>query len=174
MKRPEPGDYKPYYDRYLQLTRGADFLQNLEDSADQLIHYAENLPPEKYDLAYAEGKWSIRQMLQHIIDTDQVFTDRALWMLRQPGCQLPGYPHDEWAQESLTSLPDFKQLLAQFRLQRQYMLNFFHNLSSSELEKSGTVDGHKMTVRAIPFIMSGHVFHHLSILSDRYYPGHNQ
>lgn len=168
MRRPEDTDYAPWYGRYLALTRGADHLQLLEDSADQLLDLLDGLQPDQYDYSYASGKWTIRQMFQHIVDTDQVFTTRALFLMRSDQPTLPGYQHEEWASASLDALPDLPVLREQFSLQRRFMLNFFHNLPTAVLERAGEVNGHRMTVRAIPFIMSGHCFHHTQILRERY------
>ena len=94
MTRPQPGEYAPYFDRYIALTRGADAIQNLEDSALDLYEVLAELDDEKGEFAYARDKWSIVQMIRHLIDTDMVFTYRALYFCRNQGGELAGYDHE--------------------------------------------------------------------------------
>ncbi len=168
MRRPQKGEYGDFYQHYIDHTRGADHLLNLEDSSDMLLEILEELPPEKYDVAYAPGKWTIRQLLQHLVDTDQVFSYRALWLVRSGGGSLPGYDHNIWADQSLQNLPPFGELLTQFRNFRQFSLSFFHSLHKEQLEIKGEMNAYPIVVRSIPFIMAGHCFHHLKVIEQRY------
>ncbi len=97
MKRPEAGEHGEYYQGYIDKTRGADFLQNLQDSGDALVRFCENLPEEKRDFAYADGKWTVAQVIRHIIDCDLVFAYRAMWIARTGGGNLQGFEQDDWA-----------------------------------------------------------------------------
>lgn len=168
MRRPEAGEYAPYYDGYIKLTRGTDFLQNMEDSADELVHLLENIPPEKRQYAYAEGKWTVEQMLQHIIDCDLVFSFRALWLVRSGGGNLEGFEQDEWARTTQKSQRNWDEMLTEFKRLRDFSISMFHSFDEKGLEIKGTVSGNNTTVRRLGFIMAGHTFHHIHILRTKY------
>lgn len=168
MRRPAPGEYNPYYQGYIDRNRGAGFLQNLEDSADVLIYLLESLPEEKHHHAYAPGKWTVLQLLRHVIDTDMVFTHRALWLARSGGGDLPGFEEDRWAENSLKGSLHFQELMRQFKDLRNFSMGLFHSFGPALLDAEGLANGHRVLVRSIPFIMAGHTFHHAHILKERY------
>ena len=172
MTRPQPGEYAPYFDRYISLTRGADIIQNLEDSTLDLSELIENLPAEKHNYAYAPGKWSIAQMLRHIVDTDLVFTYRALNMLRNEGGELAGFDHNLWAENSLKQDLAIPRMLEEFLSFRRFALLFYGGIKSEDQWNiRGIVDGNITSLRSVPFILAGHVLHHTRILRERYLIG---
>lgn len=169
MTRPQHGEYAPYFDRYIYMTRGADVIQNLEDSTLDLVELLKGLPEEKHAYAYAPGKWSIVQMLRHIIDTDLVFTYRALSLLRNKGGELPGFDHNQWANRSLDQELSLPRLLDEFLSFRKFAMLFFGNIKSEEQWNiRGVISGNETSLRSIPFILSGHALHHAVILRERY------
>lgn len=168
MRRPQEGEYGAYYKGYIDQTRGADVLQNLEDSADMLLEFLEYLPAERRNYSYAEGKWTIHQMLQHIVDCDLVFTYRALWMARGGEPTLPGFEQNDWADNSMEALTGWDELIAQFKNLRNYSMSLFHSFPEKVLDNQAIVSGHSTLLRSIPFIIAGHTYHHLSILKMRY------
>ncbi len=171
MKRPQPGEYGDFYQGYIDRTRGADVLQNLEDSADMLLNFLEDLPEEKRDYAYGEDKWTIRQMLQHLIDAELVFTYRALWIARGGDVAvkgLPGFHENTWAENSLKALPPWDEMIEQFKALRNYSMALFHSFPESLQDKAEQINDYHTTLRSIPFIIAGHTFHHLHILKTRY------
>lgn len=168
MRRPEPGEYAPYYEGYIDRTRGANHLQNLRDSADDLVHFLENLPDEKWDYSYATGKWAISQMLQHIIDCDMVFIYRALWIARTGGGTLPGFDENQWADATEHTQRKPQELIDEFITLRNYIVSTFKSFGEKEMEAAGNASNHDVVVNSIPFIIAGHTFHHLSILKERY------
>ena len=168
MRRPQPGEYDPYYEGYIERTRGADALQNLEDSGDMLLDFLENLPEDKRDFAYAEGKWTIRQLLQHLVDCEMVFTFRALWIARSAKGALMGFDENAWADNSLEALPAWEVLIGQFKNLRNYSISLFHSFPEKWLDNTEFVNGHQTRLGSIPYIIAGHTFHHLHILKTRY------
>ncbi len=168
MRRPQQGEFGAFYKGYIDLTRGADALQNLEDSADMLLEFLENLPVEKRNYSYAEGKWTIHQMLQHIVDCDMVFSYRALWMARGGEPNLPGFEENDWAKNSMEALAGWDELIAQFKNLRNYSMSLFHSFPEKLKDNKAIVSGHNTALRSIPYIIAGHTFHHLHILKTRY------
>ena len=168
MRRPQPGEYATYYEGYIDRTRGANFLQNLRDSGDDLVHFLENLPAKKWDYTYAPEKWTVQQVIQHIIDSDLVFIYRALWLARSGGGNLPGFEQDEWALATAKSKRLPQELIDDFISLRNCIVSTFKSFDESEMEVTGIASGHNVKVNSIAFIIAGHTFHHLAILKERY------
>lgn len=168
MRRPEPGEYAPYYEGYINRTRGANFLQNLRDSGDDLVHFLENLPDEKWDFAYASGKWTVRQVVQHIIDCDLVFAYRALWLARTGGGNLDGFDENQWADATAKSDRKPQELIDDFIALRNFIVSTFKSFGDNEMEVAGIASNNNVKVNSIAFIIAGHTFHHLAILKERY------
>lgn len=168
MTRPQAGEYAAYFDRYISLTLGADVIQNLEDSTLELTQLLQDLPEAKHYYTYAEGKWTIAQMLRHIIDTDLVFTYRAMSILRNEGGEIPGFDHDLWANNSLKSTLVLPLLLQEFSNFRSFASRFYAHINDDQWNLRGIVNGNETSLRAIPFILAGHGLHHAAILRERY------
>lgn len=168
MRRPEPGEYAPYYEGYVSRTRGANHLQNLRDSADDLVHFLENLPAEKWNYAYAPGKWTVSQMIQHIIDCDMVFIYRALWIARTGGGILPGMDQDEWVEAASQTERKPQELMDEYISLRNFIISTFKSFTEKDMEKAGNASEKDVVVNSIAYIIAGHTFHHLAILKERY------
>ncbi len=168
MQRPKKSEYDPYFDHYVQLTRGANALQNLNDSGEMLIRFLENLPEDKRDYAYEEGKWTVQQLVQHLIDCDLVFTYRALWMARGGEPNLAGFDENIWANNAKKASLNWNETLQQFKTLRNFTVGVFKSLPNELMDQTATVSGSQTTLRSLPFIIAGHSFHHLTILKERY------
>lgn len=168
MKRPEPNEYHPFYQSYIDRTRGADALQNLQDSADMLLSFLVELPPEKTTYAYADSKWTIHQLLQHLNDCELIFAYRALWIARSGEGKLTGFDENAWADRSLEALPTWQESVEQFKYLRNFSLSMFHSFPEKLMDKTRMMDDFETTLRSIPFIMAGHTYHHIHILKTRY------
>ncbi len=169
MRRPETSEYSSYYQSYIDLTRGVDFLQNLQDSGDQLIHFLENLETDRWDYAYQEGKWTVKQVIQHIIDCDIVFLYRALTIVRgDTETSLPGFDQDLFAHSSKLDHIDGRGIIENFRNLRSLIISMFKSFDSEKMDLSGTANNNSLTPLSTAFIIAGHTFHHLSVLKERY------
>ena len=168
MRRPEPGEYGSFYQGYVELTRGTDLLQNLQDSGDSLLHTLQDLAPSKSDYAYAEGKWTVKQMLRHVIDTDTVFLFRALYVARGGEENLPGFDENAWAQNTPMQNQSLEGLMEDFRLLRNFTINTYRTFSEDSLNLKGTANNLPISVLAQGFVTAGHTYHHTTILKQRY------
>lgn len=168
MHRPEPGEYGAFYEGYINLTRGADVLQNLQDSSDSFINTLHQMLPAKGDYAYAPGKWTVKEVIRHLIDTDVVFLYRALHIARGGKDDLPGFDENDWARRTPLNDQKAEDLLEDFRLLRNFTINTFHSFSTDMLNAKGTANQLPLTTLAQGFIMAGHTFHHTTILKERY------
>lgn len=164
--RPASDEYSSWYHNYIERVGSVDVVTALEESqrAMELLWPQISLLPSSY--TYAQGKWSIAQLLRHLIDSEWIFAYRALRFARNDATELPGYDHDEYAARTVEeSLPD---LFEQFMQVRSATKGLFRSFPKSAGTQSGMANGNLCSVRALGFIIAGHQLHHLDILSERY------
>jgi hypothetical protein len=157
-----------FYQGYIDLVKDNDFREAIRKNTRQFRRMVESIPRKKIDHAYAEGKWTIRQMLQHIIDAERVFAYRALRLSRKDATPLPGFDENQWAAHDGGSDRKWKDLVAEFRAVRASTEFLFESLSDDQLRFAGTVNGRPLNAFTIGFILPGHVAHHMRILQERY------
>lgn len=163
IARPPSSDYNPYYATYVNAVEGDDALGALASQPDQ---WDALLADADADFAYAPGKWTVRELTQHVIDAERVFTYRALRWARGDRTELPGFDQDEWVpQTPRQSLP---ALARELRAVREATLAFARALHEEALDRGGVASGSPMTVRAALWVTAGHTAHHARILRERY------
>ena len=163
-----PGEYSPFAENYVSLATGNDARQVLEDSVEPIRQFLFSLPEEKAGFSYAPGKWTIRQLLQHMIDTERVFSYRAMCISRGEEQSLPGFDENIYAENAKAENRDLKGLAEEFVLLRQSSSLLFRNMSDGNMLRFGTASNHRVNANAIAFILVGHALHHQAILTDRY------
>ena len=168
MQRPEANEYHPAYQKYFDLIPDGDFLKILTQNTTETVDLFEALPPEKHDYRYAEGKWTIKQLLMHIIDTERVFAYRALAAARRD--ESPVYRMDEelYAGNVDVSNRTLADLVSEFKSVRSATEFLVKNLTDEQGQRLCNVVTHPMTARAISYFMIGHVLHHIGIVRERY------
>ncbi|UOQ71168.1 DinB family protein [Hymenobacter cellulosilyticus] len=170
-ERPIEGQYLAYCDLYINnIPEGADPLYILEKLPDALHEAVGQLSDEQARFAYAPGKWSIKEMLVHVIDTERIFAYRALRMSRNDKTDLPGYEQDDYVPASEANERPLSDILAEYATVRAATLSLFRSFSETQLARTGTANGGPASVRALLFIIPGHELHHLRILRERYFP----
>ncbi|HEV2480523.1 MAG TPA: DinB family protein [Puia sp.] len=157
-----------FYQSYIDLIKDNDFREAIRKNTKQFRRVMESIPRKKYDYSYAEGKWSIRQMLQHIIDAERVFAYRALRLSRMDPTPLPGWDEKAWAQHDGATERRWKDLLEEFGAVRKATQYLFDSLSDEQLRFVGTVRERQLNAFTIGFVLPGHVAHHMRILEERY------
>jgi uncharacterized damage-inducible protein DinB len=169
--RPVEGQYLPYYDTYIRhIPDGADPLYILEKLPDAMRQALGPLTDEQARFAYAPGKWTIKEVLVHILDTERIFAYRALRFARNDQTDLPGFEQDDYVPNSEANDRPLSDILAEYATVRAATLSLFRSFSATQLERTGTANGGPASVRALLFIIPGHELHHLSILRERYFP----
>jgi len=168
MDRPEPTEYAPYYERYISLVPEADITSTLAAQQDELRSLFAAVPEEKGAYAYADGKWTIKELLSHIIDGERIFAYRALRISRGDKSPIEGFEQDDYIATSNANNRTFADLLDEFTLERQANLHLFRNISAVGSQEIGTANDNPISARAIAWIMAGHVRHHLDVLKTRY------
>jgi hypothetical protein len=168
MPRPIPGEYSPFFQKYIDLTKGDDVRQELKNSMEPIKKFLFSLPEDKAGYAYAEGKWTIRQLLQHMIDTERVFAYRAMSISRGEQQPLPGFDENLYASNAKAEGLSLQELSEEFLLLRKSSVLLFMNMTDEGLVRFGTASDYKVNPNAIGFMLVGHALHHKQILTERY------
>ncbi|HSQ25447.1 MAG TPA: DinB family protein [Pyrinomonadaceae bacterium] len=168
MSRPLESEYAPYYQGYVNQVSEAEILPVLRSQMDDLDVLLDRVTPEKETYAYAEGKWSIREIVGHLIDGERVFGYRALCIARGEQQNLPGFDQDDYMLTAPYKHIDLENLLSELRLIRLGNIAMFRTFDEDSWSRVGTANGNQITVRALAFIMAGHVRHHMNMLRERY------
>ncbi len=163
-----PDEFNAYYAKYVDNVGEIGIPAALNESAAQLTDYLTNIDEARMDFAYAPGKWTIAQSLQHIIDTERIFSYRALCIARGDKTPLPGYEQNDYASVANMSDRQFRDMIEEFRLVRNATIALFKSFTKEDLLRTGTMSGGGVSVRALGFIISGHVYHHAKLYNERY------
>lgn len=164
-------EYAPAYAGYIEKAGDNDLIEELEISVHRLIRFVQDIPMDKFDYRYAEGKWTIKEILQHLIDAERVFSYRALRFARNDQTALPGFDENDYANLANGNRRSIQDLLTETAVVRQSTLSLFKSLSHEELLRIGTASGHPMSVRALGFVIIGHQNHHQKVFQERYLAG---
>lgn len=165
---PEEGEYNPYYETYINWVKGKDLIKILLSQIEEVRNFFEKMGEEKSKLAYAEGKWSAKEVLGHITDTDRVMAYRALSIARGEQASLPGFDQDAYVQTALFDEVPLVRLLEEFEMTRYALVSMLRNIPESTYANLGVANNVPVTVRALINIIAGHTIHHMNILRERY------
>jgi len=165
--KPNPIEYKPFYQGYIDKVEGLSVPELLMEQVPHLNRVFEDLSEEELDVYPSPGKWSHNQVFGHLLDTEKIMHFRALMIARQPGVALPGFDQDLYvAAGNFTGKTVFEGSMKGIIANRKMILSFLETLHSEQLAYVGKVDGHPMSVRALIYIICGHMQHHLAGLYD--------
>ncbi|WP_343330175.1 DinB family protein [Polaribacter staleyi] len=169
MKIPQE-EYAPYFSGYINLidTEKKSIIESLKESQNIFESVLSNLPKEKQNFAYAEGKWTIKELIQHIIDTERVFCYRALCFARNDKTALPGFDQDLFVNNDSANDRDYQDLLDEMAVLRKSTIQLYKSFSDEALLRIGVASENKMSVRALGYLFSGHQIHHLNVVKERY------
>lgn len=161
-------EFAPFYETYISLANEADLVEELEISVHEFIKFVQNIPMDKFDYRYAEGKWTIKDIIQHLIDAERVFAYRALRIARNDKTPLTGFEENNYANEANGNDRKLQEMLTELALVRQSTIMLFKNFSEEVLLRLGTASEKVVSVRALGFIIIGHQKHHQKIFQERY------
>jgi hypothetical protein len=168
VPKPQAGSYHEYYDRYIKLVDEDDLFAALAKNHDEMLTFFSKITDEQGLWRYAEGKWSIKELLQHLIDTERIFCSRALRFARKDETPLPGYDHEKYVPRSKSDRRPMSEILAEFDLVRQSTLALFRSFDTEMMQGEGMANRGALNVSAIGYITAGHCRHHCSIIRERY------
>lgn len=164
----KPNEYAEYYSQYIKQSGNANLLDVLKESAQALNSLFETISDEKMNYKYAEDKWTIKDILLHIIDAERVFAYRALRFARADKTNLPGFEHNDYVVVANANGRSKASLLNEYNAQRESTIQLFSNFTDEMLMQIGVASGNPMSVRALGFVTAGHETHHCNIIKERY------
>lgn len=168
LGRPSPTEAAPYYFTYINQVLGDDPLSTIEKQLEESREFFTSISEEKSKHRYAPEKWSIRQVLNHVTDTERSFAFRALWFARGFQDPLPSYEQDVAAAGAQADAVVWADHIEEFRRVRLATISLFRNMPADAWSRTGIASGNPFSVRALAFITAGHVNHHARILRERY------
>ena len=165
--RPQSGEYNPYYDRYISLVGADDVVGLLERQAPQTTAVFQSANA-KADFRYAPGKWTVKEMLGHINDTERIMTYRALRIARGDQTPLAGFEQDDYVRDGNFTPRTLADLIEEFTDVRRATLHVFKHIDAEIAARRGTANGDSISVRALAYIIAGHELHHRRVLEEKY------
>ena len=170
QKRPEKGDYAVYFEKYIALVPGGDFLEILKEQHEELIRRLTPLNEDQANFRYAPDKWSIKEIIGHISDAERVFAYRLLCIARGDQTPLPSFEQDDYIRTANFSARTLKDILHEFSVVREASVALIRSLDDAAWQRRGVASQKEITAQALVFIIAGHERHHGIILGERYLP----
>jgi uncharacterized damage-inducible protein DinB len=168
MPKPDLITIPEFYHKYVRLVAENDAAAALSANTEKALGVLSDIPDEKWNYRYAEGKWSIKEMLQHITDAERIFSYRALCIARGEKQSLPGFDENTYAAASNADRRKKEELIEEFKTVRKATEALFQSFDDEQLAKIGVANNKSISVNGIGFVTVGHVMHHLNILQERY------
>jgi uncharacterized damage-inducible protein DinB len=169
IEKPRPEEYPSYARMYIDLLPNDGLiLKYLEDDLKSTCKFVASLPEARLLHRYAEGKWTIKEIIGHIVDDERIYAYRALRFARNDSTELPGFDQDPYAQYSGANQRGIRDLLDEFTLVRKSTIALFKSLNDAALIRTGVANGHSVSVRALAYHIAGHELHHVNLIKERY------
>jgi uncharacterized damage-inducible protein DinB len=168
INRPKTNEYSAYAEAYVsKVPQGADVMELLEELQTSTYNLFSNMTEQKAAHSYAEGKWTIKQVLGHMIDTERVFAFRAFCFSRE-NATLPGFDQDIYVNNTDFNSRTIQSLAAEFRATRESNLYLFGSFNEDQLNRTGIANNNPVSVKALVYMTAGHELHHIKILKEKY------
>jgi uncharacterized damage-inducible protein DinB len=168
IHRPAPAEYDPYYERYISLVKTDDIAATLQKQAQQTRDLLGKVSSEKAEFRYASGKWSVKEVLGHINDTERIMSYRVLRIARGDQTHIEGYEQDDYVTGGKFSRRTMDDLLQEFMTIRNATIQLIRHLDAETAERHGTANNKQISARAIVYVIAGHELHHRRILEEKY------
>ena len=166
--KPATSDYAPFFSRYIELVEGDDIVSAIEQQSSSTQKLLATIDETRGAYRYASGKWSVKEVVGHLVDTERIMAYRALAIARGETQPLPGFDEDEYVRNAHFDAWRVGDLSEAYALARRASVVFFRNLPEEAWTRRGVSNGNEVTVRALAWIIAGHERHHLNVLRDRY------
>jgi hypothetical protein len=167
VARPERGEYDPYYERYISLVTGTDILGTLESQRRQMLLLLSGCDESDADFRYAPDKWSVKELLGHVCDTERIFAYRALRISRGDRTPMEGFEQDDYVRNGPRA--PLAEIIEDYIAVRRATLTLLRNLDGQAWTRRGIANKNEVTVRALAYITAGHELHHRRILEEKYF-----
>jgi hypothetical protein len=171
MSKPSPTSYPGYFQKYIDQVPEQDLFTAFDSQLPVIKSFLSAITEERSSYAYAEGKWTLKELLQHMIDTERIFSYRALCFARKEKASLPSFEENDYAANSNANSRTWRSLVDEFLAVRQATTMLFHSFSPQALDTIGTANNNTTSVQALGFITLGHFYHHKKVMEERYLKG---
>ena len=171
LRRPDPSEHAEYYARYIAGVPDGDVTVTLQEQLAETVELLRSFAPERETYRYADGKWTLREVVGHLIDTERMFGYRALAMAREDGVDMPGMDQDAWSANSNAGDRNLSDLLDEWIAVRRSTVHLFATLPAGAGIRRGRASGHDFTVRSFPWIIAGHELWHRDLIRRDYMEG---
>jgi uncharacterized damage-inducible protein DinB len=161
-------EYAGYFATYIKPVENVNLIEELEICLHDFIKFVQNIPMEKFDYRYAEGKWTIKDIIQHIIDAERIFCYRALRISRNDKTPLPGFEEKDYVLNTDANSRNIQELLSELAAVRQSTIMLFKSFSADQLVRMGIASNNAISTRALGYIIVGHQKHHQKVYDERY------
>jgi uncharacterized damage-inducible protein DinB len=169
IARPQPGEYAPYYDRYISLIQGEEILATLDQQRKETMLLLCGRDEEDGNFRYAPGKWTAKEVLGHVCDTERIFAYRALRIARADATPLEGFEQDDYVRNGAFANLSLADLIEEFIAVRRATLSLLRTLDEASWVRRGIANKNEVSVRALAYIIAGHEVHHRRILEEKYF-----
>ncbi|HEY4324522.1 MAG TPA: DinB family protein [Mucilaginibacter sp.] len=167
INRPQPDEYSVYASRYVDLVGKGHIIEILEYLQQSTLNFFLRMDPEKARYAYADGKWTVNEVVGHMADTERVFAYRALAFAHE-AIELPGFDQDIYMVNNTFNSRSLEDIANEFNTVRESSLYLFKSMNDEQTTQKGTASGNPVSVRALAYMIAGHEMHHIKILKERY------
>lgn len=167
-KNLHPDEYNSYYQPYIDKANNLTLSEGLITNCESVSTFLESIPDAKLEYRYADGKWTIKEIVLHLIDTERIFAYRALRIARNDKTALPGFDQDEYVPTSMANERTFDSILSEYKAVRFATIALFDSFNDDMLKRIGTASNSSLSARAVGFITMGHENHHCEVIRNRY------
>lgn len=168
MKILNNNEFAPYQMNYIKLVSEQNILKSLVNQKEEMIHFFNSIPVFKHEYRYVENKWTVKDILLHIIDAERIFAYRALRIARNDETSLPGFEENDYVIAANANEREFESLINEFSAVRAATISLYENFTENDLLKLGTASNGSVSVRGIGYCILGHELHHKNIIIQRY------
>ena len=168
MTRPKPTEAADYYFKYIDLITSDDIVPTIENQMGEMLRFLSGITEERSLHSYAPGKWTIREVLNHVNDGERVFSGRAFWFARGFNDALPSFEQDVAVEAAHANNTSWAELVEEFKNVRLATISLFKSLPEEAWDRTGVASDNAVSVRATAYIIAGHVAHHKRVLTEKY------
>ncbi len=161
-------EYNPYYKAYIEALGEVDLMKTMKKQVVNYPQFLESIPENKLTYRYADGKWTVAEILVHVLDSERVFQYRALRFARKDQTPLPGFDQDLYVPSSGANQRSLESIVAEYKAIRNSTLALYETFDEGTLKRKGVASNAEMSIRALGFIICGHQKHHRNIIRERY------
>jgi uncharacterized damage-inducible protein DinB len=167
-EHPQPDEYGKFYEGYIALIDAQNIIQTLIKQGQQTYAVIQKLTSDEASRRYEAGKWSVKEVIGHLVDTERIMAYRALCISRGEQTSLPGYDQDEYVEQADFDSRSLQNLSAEYDALRNANISMFSSFNEKQISQTGTANNMTVSVRALAYIIAGHEKHHLNILEEKY------